>query len=164
LAARYALLLNDDTATIVAVSSRGNIVLALISFPSAGHAWTSLSDDLASQGIQLLLDRRRTTTKMFSEKDFKQSLICLAVTEKMRHHIEVERADIQAKFGHTPTISAELLERLAMVQSRVDSGYYNMDIKDSTDLPSSFITKVKEAVREVQHSTPEPAFVFSVGH
>jgi hypothetical protein len=99
---------------------------------------------------------------MFSEKDFKQSLISLVVTDKMHQHISIKRANIKAKYGHAPAIASELLERLEMVQGRVESGYYNMDIKDSMDLPASFITKVKEAVHEVQWSTPDPAFVFLV--
>lgn len=99
---------------------------------------------------------------MFLEKDFKQSLISLVVTDKMHKHISIECADIEAKYGHAPAIASKLLECLETVQGRVESGYYNMDIKDSMDLPASFITKVKEAVHEVQWSTPDPAFVFLV--
>ncbi len=99
---------------------------------------------------------------MFLEKDFKQSLISLVVTDKMHQHISIKCANIEAKYGHAPAIASELLERLEMVQGRVESRYYNMDIKDSTDLPASFITKVKEAVHEVWRSTPDPAFVVLV--
>jgi hypothetical protein len=45
-----------------------------------GHAWTSLSENLASQHIQFLLNWC-SMTKLFSEKDFKNSLLTQLVAE-----------------------------------------------------------------------------------
>ena len=113
-----------------------------------GLAWTSLSDELASQGLHNLLQHRWSAK--FSKKDFRLSLIRLNVHQQMLTHIDHEEADVHAKFASTPSTVTDLLERLQVVRSQVTSGYYQQDIK-TTDLPPVFMEDVKAAVREVCH-------------
>jgi hypothetical protein len=113
----------------------------------AGHAWTSLLDNLT----RFLLNQH-TTTKLFSKKDFKHSLICLTMNHKMLEHIKHKHTNIEAKFGTVLAVASKLLECLKGVKSRVNSGYYLMHIKDSTNIPEVFHKDVKATVHEVQHS------------
>jgi hypothetical protein len=70
----------------------------------------------------------------------------------MLEHIEHECTNIKAKFGTVLSVASKLLEHLKGIKSRVNSSYYQMHIKDSTDIPEIFQKDVKAAVHEVQHA------------
>ena len=73
----------------------------------------------------------------------------------MSEHLIAEEANVEAKFGSTPAITANLKERLQAVKSRVKSRYYDA----SPNLPLLFMQEVKQAVREVI-STQHPLISF----
>ena len=77
----------------------------------------------------------------------------------MSEHLIAEEANVEAKFGSTPAIAANLKERLQAVKSRVKSRYYDAEIWDSPNLPLLFMQEVKQAVREVI-STQHPLISF----
>jgi hypothetical protein len=114
----------------------------------SGSQWTVLSDELASQAIVFLLQRRSTTRKKFTSNNFKHVLLTISVQNQMHSHIAIKKADMEAKFQSTLGTLAELQEQLNEVLMQVDTGFFDTKIT-TPNLPDNFMVAVKKAVWEV---------------